>query len=217
MSAVAEPPAPPPSPPRPDRTGRLLVGILLVLFGIGWLLDVLDVADFAWGVLLSSALILIGLALVLTSRSRESHGGLISAGVVLSVLLVFGSALDFPIEGGIGDREVHPTTAGAIRSEYALGIGQLTVDLSDLAGTDLVAAEIDHMRIKVGVGELIVIAPPGVDLRVQARAGIGNVRVFGREEVGLDVELTIGPDPSTLPGLDLVLSVGLGQVEVRRG
>ena len=48
-----------------------------------------------------------------------------------------------------------------------------------------------------------------------ARAGIGEVRVVGESEGG------IGPDyelrASCTPPLRLELSVGLGQVEVRRG
>jgi hypothetical protein len=218
MSDPPDLPPSPPAPPPPSRTGRLLVGLLLVLLGIGWLLDVLDVTDFPWDVVLPSALILIGVALLLTSRSPEAHGGLITAGVVLTVVLVLGSALDVPIGGGVGDREAHPTTAGALHGEYRLGIGQLTLDLTEITSTDLIAAGIDRVRARVGIGELIVIVPVDLVVRVDAHAGLGDVRIFGSEESGFDVDRIVGAAaPLSSGSLDLVVSVGLGQVEVRRG
>ena len=133
------------------------------------------------------------------------------------MVLALGSALDVPIGGGVGDREAHPTTAGAIQSEYELGIGQLTLDLSDLTSTDFLAAEIHRVRAKVGVGELIVIVPVDLDVRVEAHAGLGDVRVFGIEASGFDVDRTVSTTGPPSQVLDLVVSVGLGQVEVRRG
>jgi hypothetical protein len=217
----ALPPSPPEpvAPPPPSRTGRLLVGILLVLLGIGWLLDVLGVTRFPWDVLLPSALILIGVVLLLTSRSPERHGGLIAAGVVLTVVLVFGSALDIPLGGGVGDHEAHPTTAGAIHDEYRLAVGRQTLDLSDVGPLDLVASEIDRIRASVGIGQLVVILPPDLPVHVQAHAGLGNLQVLDRQASGFDVDLDVQSPPtgSAAPRLELVVSVGLGDVEVRRG
>ncbi|MGZ8626356.1 MAG: LiaF transmembrane domain-containing protein, partial [Actinomycetota bacterium] len=65
MSTVPEPPPPPTTPP---RTGRLVAGVVLVLIGVGWLLEVLDVVEFPWEVLLPAALIAVGVALLLTAR-----------------------------------------------------------------------------------------------------------------------------------------------------
>jgi predicted membrane protein len=213
------PPAPKPEPPvPPSRLGRLIVGVMLVVFGVGWLLDVLDVTDFRWDVVVPSALILVGAALLVTSRSPAGHGGLMTAGVVLTVLLLIGSVIDFPIGGGVGDREVHPTTAAALRSDYRLGVGQLTLDLGDLSAAEIDAGDVNRIRVRVGIGKLLVIGPPDGSIRVEARAGLGNVRVFGSEEGGFDVQRVAVSEPRALSWvLELVLSVGIGEVEVRRG
>jgi len=54
--------SPPASPLERAHSGRLVAGLLLVLFGVGWLLEVLDVIDFPWDVLLPVALVLVGVA-----------------------------------------------------------------------------------------------------------------------------------------------------------
>jgi len=208
--------SPPASPLERVRSGRLVAGLLLVLFGVGWLLEVLDVIDFPWDVLLPIALILVGVAIVVASRSGARPGGLIAAGIVLTGVMVIGSAIDFPLGGGVGERLERPATVSELRDEYVLGIGQLTVDLTDLSAGALGADA--RTRVRVGVGQLVVIVPEELPVLVFARATVGNVRVFEDEEGGFGAEREAGPG---LDGrgsvLELVLSVGLGEVEVRRG
>jgi hypothetical protein len=208
--------SPPASPLERVRSGRLVAGLLLVLFGVGWLLEVLDVIDFPWDVLLPIALILVGVAIVVASRSGARPGGLIAVGIVLTGVMVIGSAIDFPFGGGVGERLERPATVSELRGEYVLGIGQLTVDLTDLSAGALGADA--RTRVRVGVGQLVVIVPEELPVLVFARATVGNVRVFEDEEGGFGAEREAGPG---LDGrgsvLELVLSVGLGEVEVRRG
>lgn len=208
--------SPPASPLERVRSGRLVAGLLLVLFGVGWLLEVLDVIDFPWDVLLPIALILVGVAIVLASRSGARPGGLIAVGIVLTGVMVIGSAIDFPLGGGVGERLERPATVSELRDEYVLGIGQLTVDLTDLSAGALGADA--RTRVRVGVGQLVVIVPEELPVLVFARATVGNVRVFEDEEGGFGAEREAGPGlDGRGPVLELVLSVGLGEVEVRRG
>jgi hypothetical protein len=188
-----------------------------VLLGVAWLLEAVDAVEVPWDVFLPGGLILIGVVLLLNVRAASSQGGLIAAGIVLTVLLALGSAVDFPISGGVGERREAPITESQLTEGFRLGIGQLTVDLTGLP-VDLVPARgTVRMRARVGIGQLVVIVPRGLSPRVEARAGVGNVRVLGVEGSGFDVERTVGPGPGAAPALELVLSVGIGQVEVRRG
>jgi predicted membrane protein len=208
------PPAPPPLPPPASaapRTGRLVLGAILILFGLGWLLEVLDVTEFPWEVLLPAALILVGVALLVTARSAGGHGGLVATGVVLSVVLLLGSAFDFPIGGGAGDRTYRPESAAALRSEYRLGVGEITLDLTELGGT---IPPGERTRVRLGIGQVLVVVPEDLTVAIRASAGLGSVVVFGAEVGGLDVGRELEPAGAEL---ELELSVGLGEVEVRHG
>lgn len=215
MNQPLSPPLPPAEPRPPARTGRLLGGVLLVLLGVAWLLESLDVVQVPWDVFLPGGLIAVGVILVVNARTGASHGGLIAVGIVLTVLLFLGTVIAFPFGGGIGERTERPTTLDQTAERFELGIGQLTVDLTALPaptagdGPTLVGA-------RLGIGELVVIVPEGVAVRVEAKAGLGNVRVFDLEEGGLDVDLVSEPQGEE-PALDLRLSVGIGEVSVERG
>lgn len=200
---------PPPPAERSHRGGRLVLGLVLVVIGVGWFLEALGV-DVPWEVVLPGALIAIGVVLVVGATSGAAQPGLIPAGVVLTVLLLLGTAIDVPLGGGVGDRTVQPTTASAVDREIELGIGKLTVDLTDV---DLATLD-GTLRARVGIGELVVVVPADATVRVEARAGLGNVVVFDDEEGGVDPEIV-----ATEPGATMTLeaTVGIGEVNVRRG
>lgn len=212
---MSELPGPPPPTPRPAPVGRFLVGVFLVLLGIGWLLHSLDVVSVEWDLLLPIGLIAVGVALVMVAWRGGSPGALITLGAVLTVILTIGTFVKIPLAGGVGDRTERPPT---LRDRtYELSIGKLTVDLGGAApgegGGDAV-----RVAARVGIGQLVVIVPERITcVSTHARAGLGEVNVFGERRGG------IGPDHRTeavclaAPVLSLELSVGLGQVEVRRG
>ncbi len=217
MSSTPQPPPPPPPPPSGGaRTGRLVAGLLLLILGAAWLLEVLDIADVPWDLALPGGLILIGAMLLLNARSPSGQGGLIATGIVFTLVLALGFAVDFPIGGGVGERDEAPITEAELRAGFRLGIGQLTVDLTELPASEVPPRGAIRVRARVGIGQLVVIVPEGLAVRVEARAGVGNVRAFDVEGSGFDVERSVGPGPNATPALELVLSVGIGQVEVRR-
>lgn len=223
--ALPAPPAPPTPAtvrPRGPSLGHVVLGAVLVLIGVGWLLEALDLADVPWRLLLPSVLILVGLALTIGARSGR-HGGLVGVGVALTVLVLLAGAIevlfDVPLAGGIGDETRTPTTS--VAEHYRWGIGKMTLDLTqapDLAGEEIAAS--------VVVGELVVIVPDDVALLITARAGLGEVRVLGTSADGVDPRLECAGssrdmecDDAASPGersLTLDLEVALGKVEVRR-
>ena len=185
--------------------GRVVLGVVLLLAGVGWLLQSLDVVDVPWQVALSVSLLLVGAAILAVGR----HGGLIAIGVILTVILGLASILDVPFRGGVGERSYGPTSATELRDEYRLAVGKLTVDLTRV-GTALPGREI---AASVGIGDLVVVVPADASVRVEGRAGVGEVLLFGRGHGGVSVEeVAGGPDPR----FDLEASVGVGKVEVRR-
>jgi hypothetical protein len=193
--------------------GQVVVGGFLVLVGIGWFLEAADVADVPWRALLPSALILIGAALVVGARTAR-HGGVIALGVVLTIAVGTAGAVevltDIPFSGGIG--EDRATVVGTIDDEYRHAIGQSTIDLRD----GEVAASGQTVEISLAIGELIVIVPRNADLDIDARAGLGEVVVFGEEASGVGPDLEFRTPGAGDAVLTLDIDVAMGRVEVRR-
>lgn len=194
--------------------GRLVLGLLLVALGLGWLLSALGVA-LPWRTILSAALIGVGVVLVVSAR-WGAPGGLVGVGIALTLLLALGTSFDpigrVPLAGGVGERVERPASAAELAEAYELGTGSLTVDLRrfDLSeGTTEVTAS-------VGVGELRVLVPEQVTVEVKAEAGIGEVRAFSETRDGIGVELDQRFEGSAEAGVVLDLSVGIGQIEVDR-
>lgn len=200
---------------RPRRsTPRILIGILLLVVGVGWLFDAADVIDFPTRLVAPGALILVGLILLAQAR-RHRNGGLIVIGAILTLLLTLtpNPAADFA--GGLGERVETPLTAIELQTEYALGVGSFTLDLSEVDLPDGSTA----IEARVGVGQLVVLVPGGVDLVVEARTGAGEITILGRRVasgVGASVddfrEESFGDEE-----LRLGLRVGLGPIRVSHG
>lgn len=205
-------PPPPPAPPAARWAGRLVLGVVLLLLGVGWLLEALGV-DVPWDVVFPAVLIGIGVTLVSSARSGAGQVGLVVAGVILTILLVVGTAIDIPLGGGVGDRTVRPS-AQRIDPEYERGIGKLTLDLTDV-DFGAIAVPLD-IRARVGIGQLVVIVPLEAPVQVHVRAGIGSVRIDGREEGGIGAELSAAA-PARAPVLRLEATVGIGEVRVDHG
>ena len=200
-----------------DRHGpaaaTVLVGALLVLVGIGWLLDAGGV-EVPWRALLPAALIAVGLACVAGAFQGRQHAMMVVGVALTAVLSVAVAAdwdLDVPLAGGVGDRTERPATPAEL-TEYELGAGDFLLDLQQLQvppGTTAVQA-------RVGVGELVVELPDGVSARVVASSGLGEVQVLGEQEGGfanrVDATVEAGGDRR----LELDLRVGMGQVRVER-
>jgi hypothetical protein len=201
-----------PADRRGPAAGTVLVGVLLVLVGIGWLLDLAGV-EVPWRAVLPAALVAVGLACVAGAFQGRQHA-LMAVGaalmLVLSVAVAADWDLDLPLRGGVGDRTERPSTPAELR-RYELAIGNFQLDLRGLqvpAGTTAVAA-------RVGIGELDVRVPQGVAVEVVASSGIGQVVVLGEEEGGVAsrVETSAGTGDRRLR---LDVRSGLGQVRVDR-
>jgi Cell wall-active antibiotics response 4TMS YvqF len=198
---------------RGPATATVLVGALLVLVGIGWLLDAAGV-EVPWRAVLPAALVAVGLACV-AGAFRGRQLALMVVGVALMVVLSVAVAadwdLDVPLAGGVGDRTEQPATPADLTG-YELGVGNLLLDLRQLQvppGTTTVEA-------RVGIGELVVELPDGVSVEVMARAGLGEVQVLGQQEGGFGSRVDAVGLGAGDRRLELDVRVGLGQVRVER-
>jgi phage shock protein PspC (stress-responsive transcriptional regulator) len=121
------------------------------------------------------------------------------------------AAADIDLDGGIGDRDYHPASTLDLRDRYELGMGELVVDLSD---TRLPAGDVP-LELDLGVGEARVVVPRDVCVATTADVGIGNVRLFGEDNSGVDVDVEDTPDARPdVTRLLLDAQVGVGEVRV---
>jgi hypothetical protein len=122
------------------------------------------------------------------------------------------AAAGIDVDGGIGNREYRPASSADLHDHYQLGIGQLVIDLRD---TDLPPGDVP-VKLDVGIGEARVIVPDDVCVVADAEVGMGNVRFFGADHGGVDVDYEDAPvSPSGTTRLLLKGNVGIGELNVR--
>lgn len=203
----------PPAREPESHTGRAVLGLLLVVAGLVWLGERIDLFDVSLRYVLPVALLVVGLAVVALSF-RGNQGGLIGLGVVLTILsLLAALAPSGGIDGGVGDRRYEVDAMTELDTEYGLGMGNLVLDLSSLDVEGRVEIEVD-----VGLGDLNVIVPSQVAVSITGEAGLGEVVIFGERSEGVSPSGSYESDgfDSAEDAISIDASVFLGSVEVSR-
>ena len=195
-----------------------VIGLGLVAVAIAVLLSRATLwprGDAAWVlVLVAGAIVLWTQRRAGSKRRRVLRGLSIAAAVVLVLTLaaaaVVATVFHVDVRNGIGNRTYVPSSAGDVHRSYRLGIGRLQLDL---AGLRLPRGETD-VDARVGIGDLVVMVPADVAVKVRSDAQIGAVDVIDRHADGRDADVAVGGNGRRL--LVLHAHVGLGQVTVRR-
>jgi phage shock protein PspC (stress-responsive transcriptional regulator) len=131
--------------------------------------------------------------------------------VLLIAAAVFAATLPVHLSHGIGDETYAISDVSSLNDSYTLGIGDLTLDLSDL---QLPVGE-TNIKTRVDIGRTTVIVPPDAAVQATGEAGFGEVRLLGSETDGRDADLEIHQPGTRVLVLDS--RVGAGQVVVVRG
>ncbi|MEU2242721.1 PspC domain-containing protein [Streptomyces sp. NPDC018338] len=170
---------------------------------------------------LVAALAVFGLGLVVSSFLGRTGFGTVVHTVITACLLAGAVALPDRITTDWVRETWKPATVAAVQPRYELGTGAGLLDLSALpvpAGTTVTT------RAEVGAGQLRVIVPKDVVVKLHAEVGLGDVQLPEQPADDIDISpdrvetRTIAPPAGTVPAgtLDLSLEVGIGQVEVTR-
>jgi phage shock protein PspC (stress-responsive transcriptional regulator) len=215
---VYTPPPVPPAPPKERSVlGRVTLSVALVVVGllIGW--NAATDSDVPARVVVAAALGVIGAGLVVGAFIGRARG-LVVWGVILTALASIAAFVpDVPMDGGVGDRTWRPGTVADLRSTYELGIGDAELDLSQL---DLSTADVQRVEVRQGVGDLTIVVPDDVVVRIDADVQGGDLRVPTLEPMdGTDLhERVVVPEGSSAGSAVLVVDaeLGLGSLEVRR-
>jgi phage shock protein PspC (stress-responsive transcriptional regulator) len=145
---------------------------------------------------------------------RVFKGIAIAFGTIVALVLVAGAigAAIFHVHlgNGVGDRRYVAAGAQDVRRNYKLGIGDMTVDLRSVR----FRAGATHVGARVDVGNLRVIVPADVALRVHGDAQLGQVELLGKSADGRNVDKQV--DQAGERMLVLNAHVGVGKVRVTR-
>lgn len=199
----------PPRPPRPRWSPALLVVTLsavLVAQGSLWFAALVLGADIAPSVYPATALALITIGLF--AGTRIGNGGwLVPLGMIAAVVLCVTTVLP-----GVdaGNRQLTPTTAAGATTPITLGVGEVDVDLTQVADTANLRGQTLHIRL--GVGQTVVTVPQDLPVSVVATVRVGNVQVFDRSAANQRV--TVGSDETD--ALRIQITQNIGDIEVER-
>jgi phage shock protein PspC (stress-responsive transcriptional regulator) len=197
----------------PARTvGRFFVAFLLAIAVAGAALGVGLAAALGGGVVIASLAVVTGLALVATAFVGGARWLIVPA-LALVIPLGLVAAADIDLDGGVGQREYRPATMSELRDHYEIGIGELDVDLTELA----LPAGRTALDIDVGMGEGVVWVPSGTCVTSDVEIGAGAADVFDRDNDGVDVAFAeSATPPAGRPVLHIEADIGLGVLEVVR-
>lgn len=197
--------------PQPVRSGvqvgRVVLGVLVVAAGIGWLLDESGLSV-PWSLYPAAALTLIGLGMLVTLVGGRGRGLLVWLGVVALIAAVGVGVGADRYSGPVGDLVLAPTVTEWPVAER-VSAGTITVDL-----TSHPLPENGTATVEIGAGRLVVTVPADDSrLTIDARTTAGTVRVDGVKVAdGVDVRwLRPAAGAATIA---LHLQVGLGDIEV---
>jgi len=224
-AATAPPPPTRASPPRaqvqrPSRPSRprpflvpLAIALLLLFTGLSVFADRVDWWSTDPASIVAVWLVIVGAVLVVSAFIGRARS-LIWLGVLLLPVAWGLAAIDLTWWDGIGQEAVVVASIEQLEESYRWGIGEFTVDLSDL---DL-EGEDREVAVGLTIGELTVYVPEtiGVEVDLTGRAGSINISDGGAKlnQDGFDITLDrLAGDPA---GGTLLLDVdmGIGRTEV---
>jgi phage shock protein PspC (stress-responsive transcriptional regulator) len=195
-----------------STTGWFAIGAAFALLGVVALLDQAGAFNPTPAQYLALPLTVLGAGLLLGAWMGRARW-LILPCLLLVPLVAAASLIHVPIRGGFGDAAYAPTSVAAIRSEYRLVAGRMTLDLSGIYFTGQAVT----VRASVMAGELVVLVPAGVPVGVSGTVSAGTFDVFGGQHNGLRVSVGRGSAAPAVPsGLTLLLDASFGQVLVTR-
>jgi phage shock protein PspC (stress-responsive transcriptional regulator) len=225
---TTKPPRPPklpkqrPPKQRPPKSmlGRLTMAVMLIVLSSMALVDLADIAHFEPYAYAAAAMGVVAVGLLVGAWIGRAYW-LIIIGLLIAPVLFFSSLLPKVVDWSVGDPSYLPTTAEEISQSYDLGVGQLTVDLTQLSAEEI--SKVGAIEASVGLGQLVVRLPSDVGATVNAEVGVGAVtggQVFGSSVVdmfeysgvGVDQVFAIGSPPHDLL---LNLEVGMGEISIR--
>lgn len=205
--------------PTTKRTGSRVTSITLaagaVAVGLVLTLDAIWDIDNSATITLGAIVALIGLGIVASSIFERALWLLPLALVSIGMLFV-SPLIDGAMQGGFGVRNLKVSDTQVLQATYALGAGEINLDLRDL---DL-AGEATTVEVQVGAGVAQIIVPDDVVVRVVANNRAGTINVDGLTDEGIvnHIDHQFGtPQGPDAGSLTIEVDVTFGEIGVHHG
>jgi hypothetical protein len=181
-----------PQPGSSERGDRRFVLSALLVLGLAG--GVALIADLAPAIrserLLALGLVAIGCAVAVLGRRVDLAGVGVPA-ALLTYILILLTVSGAQLQGGIGDTYAAPTASSRLRPVYHRAIGNLTLDLTRLPGSN---ARLQRIAASVGIGELQIVLPYNASATIRVAIGSGNLN-YGPFRGGFALRRTVHVRP----------------------
>jgi phage shock protein PspC (stress-responsive transcriptional regulator) len=160
----------------------------------------------------ATAIVVIGVgALLILGAFTGGMRWLIAPAIVLALAAGVAAAANLDIRGGTGERIYQPVSASTLRSNYALGMGHLRLDLRRAK----LGPGPHRVHLKLGIGQAEVLVPRNVCVSSTAHIAGGATTVFDRETGGAYHDWSdIHNPPARTPHLIVSADIGFGQLRI---
>ena len=147
---------------------------------------------------------------VAVSRGSRPASLLVPGGALVVAAALAAGLASFP--GGAGERTITVGQNTPLSDRYEHGAGHLVLDLARLS----IPVGVERRVVaEVGIGQLSVIVPREATVDVRARVGAGGTNLFGPQQGPGSLDVTaLNPGIGESGRLKLDLKVGVGQIEV---
>ena len=200
----------------PRKKGPILFWFALAVMAVA--LGVLGIADLAGADVAPAAYPATALgitaAFLLLGSFFGRAGGLILVGLVAAAVTVGTTIAD---KWDPHSETVRPTSSAEVRSEYAMDVGEIRLDLTDVRDPQALDGRTIHLT--GNVGHLEVRVPAGVTVEADTNVtGIGGINALGRDGGGIDTSVDAlhdaGPEA---PYLTIDVDLHVGGIDVHVG
>jgi phage shock protein PspC (stress-responsive transcriptional regulator) len=197
-------------PPVGRIAAKIAIGIVLLALSAGAFAAAAAGSALGGGVAVAGLVIACGVGLA-GGAFRGGARWLIAPALVLALPLGAVAATDLDLRGTWGDRTFTPTSIVHLNRGYEMGAGSMHVDLREVD----VPAGRTVLPLKLGMGEIQVIADPDVCLTTEAKISLGGVDSNGDKQGGADLDvdddIPVGPDAHEV---HVVADLGIGHLLV---
>lgn len=174
-----------------------------------------------WRMFIGAALVLLGLLLLLGTLGGMSFGRVMAI-FWPALLIIFGLFLllrprpqQTVLEGGgpvIGEVVLGKEPWELRDGETRMAVGQVRLDLRQAR---MQPGE-TKLALSGGIGSILVVVPPELEVSVWAEVGVGSIRVLGEKADGLGRQLSFASPGygSAEKRVRMKISLGMGEVAV---